>query len=771
MGRKKKRKRYSSGMGCQVTYCDYLTKEKADEENIAAHREILKEIFCKKFSYEKPHDAPWVLPDNCGSDKTLTLKTWETFMNLKKELNDTKSLLSDKDIGTWHRHTQQANPAGKVVSSIKEMFSPELCTQAWCKFYEILSHFHLIPDEDDTFRTLHLCEAPGAFVCSLNHYLKSKKATTCWEWEANTLNPYYEGSAVSSMIGDDRLLYHTLEHWNFGKNGTGDIMDLENHVFLRGEYNKNTVKLVTADGSIDCQDNPGEQEQVVAHLKMCECLLALSALGKGGHFIQKMFTMFESNTICLMYLLNCSFEEVHLYKPATSKPGNSEVYVVCVGFYGRETVHGHIKCKTSNPVFPPSSIPQTFIDQHIKGCEMFKKWQTDTIHRNIKLLTASPEEKEILNEQQNVAVTMFIEKCHLQAIREEEKIVVPKKRPHKMAHFASCHPGQRHLEGSYAHRQWQQKLQWKERVLAWKEHDLEHVDDMWLESSSGDPEMKLITTFGRQVDKIRSSKFCDIKLLEELATLQQTDCHQVLTLRNEDWSGVTSLLSDTFQNKCIALIDTGSFSEHCCHRKWLENETTNPSHNQTTRLAVHGEIMKQDVLPVHFLDFTKEENKTEIKKFFIDQVFCMMKEIRPGGTALVQLHTTLLRFTVGLLYILHKLFSKVTIKNYTSSTDVAPQRYYLCTGYQEQEEMNSQNLMQHLLAIQQILSDNMSDPNDISHQSKDVWEVIALPSLFEKDFYRCIYQSNNVFMKQEINYLIHLNKLYYKTSHSSGGVS
>lgn len=54
-------------------------------------------------------------------------------------------------------------------------YSPLVILQAWCKFYELVSEYNLIPKEaarSKSLYTLHLCEAPGAFVASLNHYLK-----------------------------------------------------------------------------------------------------------------------------------------------------------------------------------------------------------------------------------------------------------------------------------------------------------------------------------------------------------------------------------------------------------------------------------------------------------------------------------------------------------------------------------------------------------------------------------------------------------------------
>jgi 23S rRNA U2552 (ribose-2'-O)-methylase RlmE/FtsJ len=58
----------------------------------------------------------------------------------------------------------------------------------------------------------------------------------------------------------------------------------------------------------------------------------------GGTFVLKMFTIFECNTLCRMYLLCCAFDLVQIKNPLTSKQGNSEIYVVCRGFKGLQCV-------------------------------------------------------------------------------------------------------------------------------------------------------------------------------------------------------------------------------------------------------------------------------------------------------------------------------------------------------------------------------------------------------------------------------------------------
>ncbi|KAF0289883.1 Cap-specific mRNA (nucleoside-2'-O-)-methyltransferase 2 [Amphibalanus amphitrite] len=129
-------------------------------------------LFGKRFDFERPPDG-WRLPDGA---ELFPDQEWQVteLQTMKRELNAVKSLLSDKDIVAWHEHTCATNRAGLVVASVKRQIRPEMGTQAWCKFYELLSLCSVLPPACESgaapLRSLHLCEAPGAFVTALNHY-------------------------------------------------------------------------------------------------------------------------------------------------------------------------------------------------------------------------------------------------------------------------------------------------------------------------------------------------------------------------------------------------------------------------------------------------------------------------------------------------------------------------------------------------------------------------------------------------------------------------
>jgi cap2 methyltransferase len=69
------------------------------------------------------------------------------------------------------------------------------------------------------------------------------------------------------MINDDRFILQTLDYWNFGLDNTKNLMDIYNSLqTVREAAGLGDMLLVTADGSIDCQKDPGECESTISYL-------------------------------------------------------------------------------------------------------------------------------------------------------------------------------------------------------------------------------------------------------------------------------------------------------------------------------------------------------------------------------------------------------------------------------------------------------------------------------------------------------------------------
>lgn len=134
--------------------------------------QLLDEAFNRKVFYQSP-ELSWQLPEKTS---LFMSSQWcdSELQTMKEDLNAIKSKLSDIDITQWHNHTQAMHRGGGILPFVRKNYKPELCTQAWCKFYEILGMFPSIVPELVALNSVHLCEAPGAFVTSLNHFMVSQ---------------------------------------------------------------------------------------------------------------------------------------------------------------------------------------------------------------------------------------------------------------------------------------------------------------------------------------------------------------------------------------------------------------------------------------------------------------------------------------------------------------------------------------------------------------------------------------------------------------------
>lgn len=119
-----------------------------------------------------------------------------------------------------------------------------------------------------------------------------------------------------------------------GADGTGDLCRLSNVDALVAAVGRGACDLVTADGGFDFSAAFNAQEAASLPLIACEVLAALMLQRAGGAFILKVYDLHHMASIQLLHALRGAYFGVRLVKPLTSRPANSEKYVVCTGFLG-----------------------------------------------------------------------------------------------------------------------------------------------------------------------------------------------------------------------------------------------------------------------------------------------------------------------------------------------------------------------------------------------------------------------------------------------------
>jgi 23S rRNA U2552 (ribose-2'-O)-methylase RlmE/FtsJ len=228
----------------------------------------------------------------------------------------------------WEKNKRKLNPY-EYINTPFDTFNPCVCTykpisRAFFKLLEILNSYpFLFPKVIQSF---HLAEGPGGFIEAIQYSRKNNKDT------------YYGMTLIDNK--KDIPLWNKCERSLMKMNqniiiesgdGTGNLYHLANLLYVKEHY-EHSMDFITADGGFDYSVDFNNQEESSLHLIFSEICFAIMMQKKGGHFVLKVFDTFSSSTIELIYLLTYLYEDVILTKPMTSRPANSEKYVICSKF-------------------------------------------------------------------------------------------------------------------------------------------------------------------------------------------------------------------------------------------------------------------------------------------------------------------------------------------------------------------------------------------------------------------------------------------------------
>jgi hypothetical protein len=120
-------------------------------------------------------------------------------------------------------------------------------------------------------------------------------------------------------------------HLEYGVDGTGNILVLENLRYCKEQYGS-SMDIITGDGGFDFSIDFSQQEIAIVKLLYGQLAFAVTMQKRGGSFVLKIFDSFMKHTLDILYLLASFYETVHIVKPKTSRYANSEKYIICQGF-------------------------------------------------------------------------------------------------------------------------------------------------------------------------------------------------------------------------------------------------------------------------------------------------------------------------------------------------------------------------------------------------------------------------------------------------------
>jgi len=190
--------------------------------------------------------------------------------------------------------------------------------------YNLTGAFNEFFSDDPDYRFCDIASAPGSW----SEYLQFRR-------------PLSFGYAISLRSSEKCLNFDTsrldMRNMNiiYGPKDT-DSGDLYVHHqyfsnLVRRE-NDSGVDLVMGDGGIEVENKEELQELLSSRLILTELLVSLKCLKEDGKMLLKIFDSVLQITQNIIYIAALCFERISIIKPISSRPANSEMYLIGEGY-------------------------------------------------------------------------------------------------------------------------------------------------------------------------------------------------------------------------------------------------------------------------------------------------------------------------------------------------------------------------------------------------------------------------------------------------------
>lgn len=263
-------------------------------------------------------------------EKKLTIENETKFCdeNILKRVLESKSVFDNLGAEDMRRARTKSNPFETIRGNI-------FVNRAAVKMANMDSMFDFmftepkdeagqaLVGENDLLYFADVCAGPGGFT---EYVLYRKK------WEAKGYGFTLKGDCDFKLHDFFAGPPETFSPF-YGINDDGDVYDPENirslDELVKEETMDSGVHFMMADGGFSVEGQENIQEILSKQLYLAQCLVALTVVRTKGHFVVKLFDLFTPFSVSLIYLMYKCFQQICICKPNTSRPANSERYLVC----------------------------------------------------------------------------------------------------------------------------------------------------------------------------------------------------------------------------------------------------------------------------------------------------------------------------------------------------------------------------------------------------------------------------------------------------------
>ena len=392
------------------------------------------------FQFEKnnnPNEINNILLKEISKDKNLLFKKYYDMISYEKKKIDDLSNVED-----WDKMKKIGNPYELIYTTYNKkkkndsisLYSP--ISRSYFKLWEIFYNYDIFQqfNKNEKYIYAHLAEGPGGFMEATYNY-RSKILNT------QNLGDVFYGITLkptNDYVPDwnkIKKVFNNSPNINIEYGNLYNIDDVNNYLKI---FKKKKAHFVTADGGFDYSTNFNRQEVNSCKIIYSEVVIALNVLRIGGSFVCKVFDLFTYSMNQILYLLYNSFEKVIIYKPETSRPANSEKYIICINFYDNISqenknklienikVWNDIKDEENTAVLENIKIDSGFLHKLSEYNLKYIEYQMHYLKNTIKISETKMEKNEY-NSLINNQVSCAINWCKKYNVKINENSIYYKK--------------------------------------------------------------------------------------------------------------------------------------------------------------------------------------------------------------------------------------------------------------------------------------------------------------------------------------------------------